>query len=624
MNTPIGEFNPGIQDAGRPDKFVAEFGDPSFDLALGVREPFERLVVKCALFLEGQQWLSVAGDGRGHHYTRDTRPEQCEETRIVNNQLSIFVRSIISAISGSMPELQGMPAGSESPDIEASHIATRVLKWREREDHEDQKREEELGWLLVAGEVLRRTFWDAKGGNDQLRGGDVATEIVPFFSYLKDPFSWQKWPPNWIIEYDARHVDWVTQQYGVKVEPEAVSDKMRHLNRLAMGVPGGSAGQLPNLDNHAILKRMTSPPSERNPKGHTWVWANAKLLKEHDLQSGKFPYEKGTWFPLPGRMYPAGLVELVLADQRRLNVLLSQIQESINREMRHDIATSGPDQKINMEVYDERSGAKHFKLPMGVEKWEFLKYNPDWQEGKVAYDMVMNDMKEKVAQNKPSLGQPMGKTVTLGELQLAREGDAEGLTWHLQQFIRYISAVAAQKLVLTHDFVKNWRTIPGTARDPDLPFFLGAELRNTTDVVAVPTPRLTPALKQQAIREAFQVWDSTPPQLRDDPAFLWGFRMQLKYTGLEELEDDFSRVFGPIEQLEDQLRLVGGKRAEATALQAEGMANQAALGIATQEMQAQQMGAGGGGQDQNAPSGLPGAAVGQPQGQPVPAMAGVG
>jgi len=575
-------------------------------------------------FLYGQQWSDVSGDGRGHYYNRDVHPEQCEETRIVNNQLPIFYRAIQAAISSSIPELQGKPAGSEEPDIGAAHIGTQVNKFWDTENLEDQLREDDVGWLLTCGEVFRRIDWDPKGGNNRLRNGGIRTESVHFFSYLKDPFSWWKWPCNWVIEFDARHVDWIQEQYGVTVEPESVSDKMRHLQEMAMGVTGGKKGQLPNLDNHAILKRMTAPPTDRHPKGHTWVWANGKLLRDHDLQSGKFPYAKGSWFPLPGRMYPAGMVELVITDQRRLNTLLSQIHESINREMRHDIATSGPDQKINTEVYDERSGAKHFKLPMGIEKWEFLKYNPDWQAGQIAYDMVMNDMKEKVAQNKPSLGQSVGKQITLGELQLAREGDAVGLTWNLDQFVRYISAIASNKLVLTHDFVKDWRTIPGTARDPDLEFFLGSELGNTTDVVAVPTPRLTPALKQQAIREAFDRWEATPPQLRDDPAFLWGFRMQLKYTGLEELEDDFARVFGPIEQLEDQLRLVGGKRAEATALQAEGMANQAALGIATQEMQAQQMGAGGGGQDQNAPGGQPGAIVGQPQGQAVPAMAGVG
>jgi hypothetical protein len=625
MSSPIGEFNPGIQKAGDPDKFVAEFGDPSFDLAYGVRDPYAKLAENSIKFMHGNQWSTVESDGRGRTYTRDTRPDQCDEVRIVNNQLPIFKRSIISAMIGSMPVFQGKPAGSEQPDIGAAHIATRILKFREDEDHEDELQEVEIDWLLTTGEVLRRTYWDAAGGQERTPGGDLATEVVGFFSYLKDPFSWQKWPPNWLIEFDARHIDWVKQKYGVTVEAEAVSDKIREIQRLAMGIPGGSRRQLPNLDNHVVVKRMYAPPSDRHPDGQCWIWASGKLLYHHDLQSGQFPYARGQWFPMTTRMYPASMVELLLADQRRLNTLLSQIHEGINREMRHDIATAGADQRVEMEVYDDKSGAKHFKLPMGCDKWEFLKYNPDWQAGKVAYDMMLEGLKEKAGQNRPSLGQTTSAANTLGEIQIAREQDAEGLTWHMAQFIRYQQAIRAQKLVLTHDFVKNWRTIPGTARDPDLQMFLGSELRDTRDVVAVPKPRLTPGMRDQATREIFTELDqilAANPKIMYEPTFQWNLRMRIQSLGLEEMEDDFARVYGSLEELENAVRTIGGKQAETIMLQTEGTNNQLAMGIASQEMQAQAvMGAG---QDPNAPGGQPGAAVGQPQGQQSPAMAGVG
>jgi hypothetical protein len=548
-------FNVDQMAAADEDKFVLDFGEPAFRLGIEARKPFKDIAYKSLLFGAGQQWIDVIYSDLARVDRRDVYPEMCESVRRVNNQYPIFTRQIASAMTDNLADLEAIPATYNQDDVEAAQIATRVLKWRGREDNETgylrdgqlAKRQLEIMWMMSTSEALRLTYYDPKGGPD--RKGDIATDVVDFFRYVKDPQSIDVWPPRWIISFDSRDIDWIRDTYGnKKVEPEGVADEMTEINNLALNIMASRQQTRAPAKSSAILKQLFAPPSERHPKGHMWIWANNTLLRHNDLQSGQYPLSPARWFPYCGRLYPISLYELLLADQRQLNLILSQIQEVSNRQIRGDIITSGPDQEIVQRIIDPETGQKQVMLPQGCEKWDFIRYDLNWAAAETLYQQIMDDMRQKAGQNKPSLGQDIGRDTRVGELMLAREADSAGLSWHMRQYSEgHLARVASQKLVLAHDFYKAYRMISIFGDKTDPTYFLGSDLRSTRDVIAIPTPHLTPAMHRQAINNAQEANLMGP---YPDAATQFKARTILKWMGLSDIEDELAQVYGPIEKVQ--------------------------------------------------------------------------
>jgi len=534
-------------------KFVEEVGEPAFKLAFEKRRPFERVALLAILFWYGDQWSSIYNDHRDIFTRRDVRPDQCEETRAIDNQTPTYMRQIISGLTRNIPRLEGQAATTDPEDTGAAQLATRFLCWREIDDLEETLRERDLLWAMSTSESLRKTWYDPKGGED--RQGEIRTETVDFHHYLKDPYSIDTWPPKWLIEYDVRHVDWVKQQYGISVEPESVSEYSDMADRLALAAFHGGTVRRENPDGMVVVKRLSVPVGQKYPKGHTWEFVSSDLLRHHDLQVGIWPYAQERWFPTIGRLYPMGLMELLMTDQRRLNLLMSQMQEMQNRELRGDLISSGIQQKAREEIIDERSGRKQIMLPPGIEKYELLRYNPDWQMAQTARESLRQAMNEKVGMNKPTLGQDVGRSgVTLGELQIAREQDFEGLSWHLSIYVRdSLIETAKKKLALAQQFYKNVRLLPvfGQSRAGEVEYFLGADLRDTKHVIAIQRPHLTPAMLQQARTESFARGVLGPYQSDDHQL---ACRMELRGSGLDDLDDELAVTYGSFEDLQARVK----------------------------------------------------------------------
>jgi hypothetical protein len=543
------QFKP-VPSKDLDSKGLVAWAESGFQLGYHSRRPYQDMVELAMHFWAGDQWFDLASDAIAYYSRRELSPDACEKIKRVNNQIPVFIRSIVAAVMDNTPDLEAVPATSQEEDKIAAQLGTYILKWRDRADKEELLREQEALWLMSAGEVLRKTYWDADANDGQ---GDIVSEVVDFFRYVKDPYSTGTWPPRWIIEFDARDVDWVREKYGnKKLEPEAVTDITAVEDSLAYN------GQLLSRDRRdaqgssVILKRLTLPPSKRFPKGHTYVWAGDVLLHEHDLQAGMFPYSSVVWFPVPRRLYPISLIELILSDQRHLNVLLSKMDEIMSKQLRGDIITRGAGENpVTQEIVDAKTGRKHIRLPSTIEQFELMKYDTNLQLAQVSLERIFDDLHNKSGQSIPTLGQTLRKQVTVGELQIAREGDFASLHWHLSQINRHLADVASQKLQLAKEYYKKLTLInmfDGPGRPKNMSdYFVGADLRGTKDVIYIPQPHLTPAMKRQVIMEAYKGGMAGPYQSDEQQL---AARIMLKYMGVPELEEEVERVYGPIEQLE--------------------------------------------------------------------------
>jgi len=550
------QFNPETSKVNE-GSFIEEFGEPSFKAGLDARKPFERRALLASLFIAGDQWADVYSDNAGHYQRRNLTPENCDQVRRVNNQIPIHIRGIMGGMTSGVPEFEGVPATFDIEDVESAQLTTQILGMYDEINREGNLRRQEQQYMLAHGEAYRLTLWDPKVQREDYRG-DVDSAVFSLFNAIKDPQSVDIWPARWFIHYDARHVDEVRAAYGRNdIEPEDVSDFNYNLDRLAMNVPGKS-GSRDALKDHVLDKRMYVPPSERYPNGYSWRWANGKMAEPHELQGGVWPISRAEWFPVGLRLYAMSLIELIMADQRQINLILSQLQDVANRQIRQDIITQGTPGAAGRAVevvIDPKTGRKQIQLPPGIEKYDLLRYDGIWGNSAELLDRLYEDVRQKTARNKAVAGQEMSKQITVGELQISREADMEALAWHMEMYSEnHLLEVQRAKLRLVQRFCQSQRLVEtyGRSQANAVPYFTGSDLTGTRDVVTVPTPHLTPAMKRQAKFQAFTGGMMGP---YESPQAQYAARKVLRQMGLADLEEELSAAYGPLDDLE---QFVGG------------------------------------------------------------------
>jgi len=522
------------------------------------RDPYLRLFLQALRFWAGDQWRDVIESALQRFDTRQVRPVATEDFRLTDNQLPIYCRQLVAVATQNLPRLQAVPENSTDPqDVFAAQLGSAFLDQRNRIDKEYMLREAEWLWLMGVGECLRFTIYDPEGGDPLFAEGDLSTQEVDPFSYLKDPYS-KTWPPRFLFLSEARHVDWVKEYYGVTVEPETVADATLFYDALSMNVVwGGAHQQRETMRSAAVVDQLWIPPGKRYPEGWCFVRVGDHLVASHPLQAGQWPFAKAGWYPIPGRLYPQGLIELVMGDQRQLNALVTLLHEAASKQVRGDMAVTGPvapdARSIRQVVYNPKTGAKITVLGPGVEAVP-MRYTIDWQQAEMRRQQLDRNLHQKTGVNVPSLGQTMEKEVRVGELMISREGDIQVNTWHLMRYTNlHLTEIARQKLELARVYYILPRQLDGIGTRREVTWFQGADLRNTRDVIVVATPHMTPAMKQQARMEAFGARLRGP---YENLAHQYAARSTLRDTGLDDVDQQLSVVYGPFEELEAKVKAV--------------------------------------------------------------------
>lgn len=556
--------DPGAGEGGKGS--VVEWCESMFRWGLQAREPYEQRALRSIMFWAGDQWAAVEKDIVKRWGRSPGRPPYCESSRIIDNQLPIYIRQIASLCIDAVSDYEAVPATSDREDRLAAQLATKLIKVRYREDNEQEKRELEFLWLFGCGEVLRKTYFDPYKVTPDEQLGDIHTEVVDFFHYVKCPSSGDNWPPRWVIEFDARHVDWVRDRYGVKVEPEDLADVMTAIDSLAMNVIASRSIVREKERNSVILKRLYAPPTKKYPDGVVFVWANGKLLKKHPLQIPKhFPFSRAYWHRVPGRLYPLSYIEPLLSDQRQLNTILSQLQEMRNRQLRGDIVIQGSGE-VTQRVLSKDNGQKVIRVPPGVIKWEFLDYAQPVRLAEEEYGRILRNLTAKSGLSEVAIGQSTRGQTTATELQLLRESGMLNIGFHMRNYDRHQCAVSSTKILCAKEFFTSARVLPplGASYGDSVRYFFGSELRNTRDVVPMATPKLTPAMRRQLLAHAAQqglLGPYTDPNTGlPNPMLEYAARTQLRNLGLYDQDEEIASRTWSYEELSEfvsQMTMMG-------------------------------------------------------------------
>lgn len=516
-----------------------------------------KVALKVLAYLQGEQWIDIDDFGNGHFQRVPTRVKNVHH-KVSDNQLIIYARQAASNFATGLSTYSARPLTNDPDDKAAASLATRFLAMRDIQDDEDWLRYNEIMEIMINGEVMRETYYSPRKTTEDGISGDLVTETIPLSHYVKCPYVGQQWPPPWIIISDQRHVDWIKAEFGVKVEPETLDPMGRLFDDMMGGLASSGSGpvlrQVEHMKNTALLHRCVCAPSEKYPEGKVFIWSGDTLIDERDFQiPGMYPLSIGTFFPMPTATYSMGYFDSLVANQTELNVILSQMAEYRERNLRMDIITDGRG-KVGEAVLDDETGQRMLILPVGSTKWEVMQYSMDWRAVDQELLRCRQGMRDKSGSPEPVLGQQMPGDTSATEIQIMKDAGMQKVALHMWLMDRYFCDVQKKKLILAKEYFKAARLLEesGNSGNSEVTFFFGAEFRRTKDVQAVPSPKLTPAQRRQALSEASMQKLFGPfldPQNIPDPFFEFAARKALRFKGLTEEEEQFNDWTMPFEDL---------------------------------------------------------------------------
>ncbi len=563
LRIPFITANPDDKQNVENNEALLRVLNETFDYCFEARTPYLDRALTCLLFLAENQWEAYQTDV-SRTIGRTFLPAYgLEKSMITDDQIGPLYQQQLSYLTANQPTYAAVAAPPyDDAATKAAKFGTNALKWRESADKEGILREQEWRWVLSTGCCNRRTGYDPSLDN---KTGDLMTEVANIFRVLYDPWSTDGlWPPRLMIEYDSLDIDSIEADFGVKVEPESVDDKIGELNRLAMNVVTGNSRQRESKGKNALVKRLYLRPGGKYPKGHAFVWSSNKLLKHNDLQGereGIWPWAQAEWCPVPGRLYPMSFIEALLRPQRDLNIEQSQIAEIRKRRLRGDAAITGPGmpkQILHTEDDDPEvaalfaDGRKIVRMPANT-SFEWINYQEfNIEEAEAHSEQRRQRMRSAVALDATRLGQ-VGDTETKATAtSLADQASAVRTDWYSRRFAEECQCVTSMiKLALMKDYYVTPRQMNLGAqgkKDEELSF-RGADLGDTEEVIAVPVPNLRPAQKDQLVVAAGEKGLFGP---FETPMHELSARRQLRGMGLVELEEQMAARSGSIEDLEER------------------------------------------------------------------------
>lgn len=316
------------------------------------------------LGLQNRQWLSWAGDKLHQPQLSGNR------ITVVENRIAGCVRTELAKMTKNRPVFTVTPSTGDEEDANAAELAERVMRymWRHLKMYEQSLKA--LEWSRICGAGFLKCYWDATIGEPQsvlvgpdgtvltddtgraVRGGqadalrlaqqlqaqvqarqiaqgDVRVEVRSPFQMFVDPICDSFPDAEWVIEESVKSLEYVKRRFGDKaqgIKPDTAANPGLIEARLVGGMPP-SGGQYKGVK----VREYWCKPSSEHPRGCRIVWAQGRVLAQDEHPFDPLPYVMLTGVPVPGRLWPMSVVELLRGPQTELNKVISQMAENRNR-----------------------------------------------------------------------------------------------------------------------------------------------------------------------------------------------------------------------------------------------------------------------------------------------------
>lgn len=468
------------------------------------RRPHEPGWLANARYLAGNQWDPDEADARGMASRRVPTPIPDKRVKVTDNFVYALVRQAQSNLVDNLGRQLAIPATNSPVDALSAELGTDVLEYDYERAQERSRRLREVLYAMVMGRCLRGVDWDPDAEGQGLKGplpraGEIRNRTLSQLQFYVDPWhdSWEE--ASFVIEVSIVDIEEVKEMFGVEVEPERYVDTTNMIDQMLGLVPGQQNTRTPEREHSCLLKKISFRPTPKNPKGLVEYWVGARHLHETTLPDGLFPYVALDWFRMFGP-YPLPFVTPLRDPQKKYNILLSQVIELANRQLRGDILIRGAGEVTEEE--EEDSDRKVIRLDSSVEEFQLFPYNLNPTQAEWAIAEMWNGAQRAAGIRAAMLGENPAGVGTVGQLMLLKEADVAGLAFFRAGFDDSYARIGHLKLQVARNHYKAPRLlrISGPDHKTQVDTFLGEQLEGVANVVTKSLPAMT-EMEQRRRRE---------------------------------------------------------------------------------------------------------------------------
>jgi hypothetical protein len=309
-------------------------------------------------YYEGKQWLAW----NQNRLYQPAMPKA--RITIVDNRITGCVRTEIAKMTKNRPVFVVTPRTADEQDTNSARLGEQVMRYMWSHLNMAPVAMKALEWSRICGAGFLKCYWDSGKGKqvqvltgpqgnilrtqdgslmrpemmqgmpvlpgvqDQIRPktiaqGDVCVEARSPFQMFVDPLCDTFEEAEWLIEETIKSASYIQSRYGITVEPDAPANP--GLVKAMMGT--GQGGTYKGVR----VKEYWCKACADHPQGCHTVWIKDQILYVDEQPFDPMPYVMLSGIPVPGRLWPMSIVEMLRGPQTELNKVKSQIAENRNR-----------------------------------------------------------------------------------------------------------------------------------------------------------------------------------------------------------------------------------------------------------------------------------------------------
>jgi hypothetical protein len=506
-----------VSFGGKVDPLAKELDDLR-QKARGARRLLEPGWFMDLAFFQGNQWLVWSGD-------RLRKPDMGPaQITVTENRIAGVIRTELAKMTKNRPVFTVTPNTGSEDDAVASELAERVMRfmWKHLKMHEQSLKALEWSRIVCAG--FLKCYWDSSVGDpidvvlgpdgqilEGLQGkvvragspehlaamavnpavktkrvaqGDIRVEVRSPFQMFIDPLCDSFPDAEWVIEESIKSEDYIYQRYKTDLKPDAPANPGLIESRLM----GMMTGQSTSGYMGVRLREAWYKPCRKYPNGAKIVWAQGKVLEMDEKPFDPQPYVMLTGIPVPGRLWPMGVVSLLRSPQTELNKVASQMAENRNRVGNPTILVSkqGPIDVDKVIESFSAPGGLYFYDDIGTPnaKPSYLEAPPLPEYVPEERERLQKTIEDISGQHEvTNANVPPGVTAA-SAITLLQEADDTRLGLAIQDYEEQLGRFGQKILNLVANFYTDSRTLTLAGEDAafDIFDFKGAMLRGNTHV----------------------------------------------------------------------------------------------------------------------------------------------
>jgi len=482
-----------------------------------------------------------------------------KKNRMHVNKILPTINNRLAKLCKNPPKYDVQPESSSVEDKDAARLSLQILKYIWCKEHIDEKRIPLYMWTQQCGHGYMKVCWDPTLGKRQVNPeigeleyeGDIRIDVVSPFEIFVDAQAknWDDVCKSWLIQAKVRKLDYFKMHYPDKgdlvKEEDAWLLSLQYdyrINSLNARGPASSGLGMAMKDSAIELTKYEAP-SKKYPNGRMITVANGIVLVDKELPCGEIPFCKFDDILVAGKYYSEAIITSLRPIQDQYNETIRRRAEWTKKLLSGKlIAARGS--AIAQESLNDQSGELVYYTPV-----------PNAPNGGAPVPMTMPMIPEYAYKEEERLTQMMNDISGISEvsrgtlpsagipalgMQILTEADDSRIGVITEQHEGAFARLG--KLILS--YVQDYYVMPrklkiaGTSLEYTVKDFVGADIRNNTDVVVIRGSTLpgNKALRRQEILNLFNQGLLGNPQ---DPKVLEKVLGMLEFGDIGEAWEDY-------------------------------------------------------------------------------------